>query len=80
MYRVVCGTLQPIGKGGIIYNNSPWHRDCFSCCHCHRVLGRERFTSVEDKPYCVDCYGQLFAKKCSTCTKPITGNGAQVYW
>lgn len=63
----------PIGKGGIVYNNCPWHRDCFCCSHCQRVLGRERFTSVEDRPYCVDCYGQLFAKKCSTCTKPITG-------
>jgi len=65
--------LQPIGKGGIVYNNAPWHRDCFCCAHCQRVLGRERFTSVDDQPYCVDCYGQLFAKRCSTCTKPITG-------
>lgn len=66
-----CGL--PIGKGGIVYNNAPWHRDCFCCAHCQRVLGRERFTSVDDQPYCVDCYGQLFAKRCSTCTKPITG-------
>jgi len=74
-FNVEClsGYLQPIGKGGIVYNNCPWHRDCFCCSHCQRVLGRERFTSVEDRPYCVDCYGQLFAKKCSTCTKPITG-------
>jgi len=71
--RRVCGCWQPIGKGGIVYNNSPWHRDCFCCSHCQHVLGRERFTSVEDRPYCVNCYGQLFAKKCSTCTKPITG-------
>jgi LIM domain-containing protein 2 len=64
----------PIAKGrGIVYNNSPWHRDCFCCSHCQRVLGRERFTSVKDQPYCVQCYGQLFAKKCSTCDKPITG-------
>jgi len=77
-YRVVY-YLQPIGKGGIVYNNNPWHRDCFCCSHCQRVLGRERFTSVEDRPYCVDCYGQLFAKKCSTCTKPITGKWKQIY-
>lgn len=64
---------QPIGKGGIVYNNSPWHRDCFCCSNCQRVLGRERFTSVSDQPYCVQCYGQLFAKKCSACDKPITG-------
>jgi len=71
-YKFSCN-LQPIGKGGIVYNNSPWHRDCFCCSHCRRVLSRERFTSVEDKPYCVDCYGQLFAKKCCTCEKAITG-------
>lgn len=68
---IKCGLA--IGKGGIVYNNSPWHRHCFCCSNCQRVLGRERFTSVADQPYCVQCYGQLFAKKCSTCDKPITG-------
>ena len=23
--------------------------------------------------YCVECYGDMFAKKCIRCTKPITG-------
>jgi uncharacterized CHY-type Zn-finger protein len=62
-----------ITRGGIIYKNSPWHRDCFLCTHCHKALGRERYTSVEEQPYCVVCYGTLFAKKCYGCKKAITG-------
>ena len=27
----------------------------------------------EDKPYCADCFGELFSKRCTACAKPITG-------
>jgi LIM domain-containing protein 2 len=40
------------------------------------MLAGEKFTSHEDKPYCADCYGLLFAKKCDLCMKPITGLGS----
>jgi len=59
-YCTKCG--KTIGKGGIVFNNSPWHRDCFCCSNCQRVLGRERFTTVDDRPCCVQCYGQFYAK------------------
>jgi LIM domain len=36
-------------------------------------LAGQRFTSRDDKPYCADCFGELFAKRCTACTKPITG-------
>lgn len=35
-------------------------------------LAGQRFTSKDEKPYCADCYGELFAKRCSACVKPIT--------
>jgi len=38
-------------------------------------LAGEKFTSREDAPYCADCFGELFAKKCIRCIKPITGLG-----
>ena len=30
--------------------------------------------SRDDKPYCADCFGELFSKRCTACAKPITGN------
>jgi hypothetical protein len=27
----------------------------------------------DDKPYCADCFGELFSKRCTACSKPITG-------
>ncbi|XP_057660959.1 zinc finger and SCAN domain-containing protein 12 isoform X1 [Diorhabda carinulata] len=64
-----------ITSGGVTYKNEPWHRECFTCTHCQRSLAGERFTSRDDKPYCAECFGELFAKRCTACSKPITGIG-----
>ncbi|XP_063403214.1 prickle planar cell polarity protein 3-like isoform X3 [Mytilus trossulus] len=64
-----------INKGGVAYKNMPWHRECFVCTNCNKELAKEKFTSREDKPYCAECYGQLFAKKCCRCEQPISGFG-----
>ncbi|XP_011312453.1 prickle-like protein 3 isoform X4 [Fopius arisanus] len=64
-----------ITSGGVTYKNEPWHRDCFTCTHCNNSLAGQRFTSRDDKPYCAECFGELFAKRCTSCAKPITGIG-----
>ncbi|XP_046578865.1 prickle planar cell polarity protein 3-A-like isoform X2 [Haliotis rubra] len=64
-----------INKGGIAYKGTPWHKECFTCTNCDKMLSGEKFTSRDEKPFCGDCYGQLFAKKCCRCTQPITGIG-----
>ncbi|XP_071053150.1 four and a half LIM domains protein 2 isoform X5 [Onthophagus taurus] len=64
-----------ITSGGVTYKNEPWHRECFTCTHCQTSLAGARFTSRDDKPYCADCFGELFAKRCFACSKPITGIG-----
>lgn len=64
-----------INRGGITYKTRPFHRDCFTCTNCNRILAGEKFTSREEQPYCADCFGELFAKKCCRCVKPITGLG-----
>ncbi len=64
---------QVITQGGVTYRNDPWHRECFTCTHCEKSLAGQRFTSREDKPYCADCFGELFSKRCTACSKPITG-------
>ena len=56
----------------------PWHRECFVCSNCNKELAKEKFTSREDKPYCAECYGQLFAKKCCRCDSPISGTRKKV--
>lgn len=65
--------LQVITTGGVTYKNEPWHRECFCCANCNTSLAGQRFTSKDDKPYCANCYGELFAKRCNACVKPITG-------
>lgn len=55
------------------YKHEPWHRECFTCTHCNNSLAGERFTSRDEKPYCSECFGELFAKRCTACSKPITG-------
>uniref|UniRef100_A0A0N4ZNF6 Non-specific serine/threonine protein kinase n=1 Tax=Parastrongyloides trichosuri TaxID=131310 RepID=A0A0N4ZNF6_PARTI len=68
-----------ITTGGVTYKNDPYHRECFCCQNCHASLAGQRFTSKEDKPYCANCYGELFAKRCVSCTKPITGIGGSKF-
>lgn len=65
--------FQVITTGGVTYKNDPWHRECFTCTHCQIPLAGQRFTSRDEQPYCADCFGELFAKRCTACTKPITG-------
>ncbi|XP_063719845.1 four and a half LIM domains protein 2-like isoform X2 [Symsagittifera roscoffensis] len=66
---------QPIMTGGVLYRNEPYHRDCFGCTNCKNNLVGQKFTSRDNKPYCADCFGELFAKRCTACNKPITGIG-----
>lgn len=65
--------FQIITSGGVTYKNEPWHRECFTCSNCSTSLAGQRFTSKDEKPYCGDCFGELFAKRCTSCVKPITG-------
>ncbi|VEL13814.1 unnamed protein product [Protopolystoma xenopodis] len=62
-----------IRRGGVTYKGNPWHKECFTCSNCSKQLAGLKFTSKDERPYCADCYGELFAKKCTKCTKPITG-------
>jgi LIM domain-containing protein 2 len=64
-----------INKGGITYKSAPYHRECFTCTGCNKMLVGEKFTSKDDKPYCAECFAQNFAKKCVRCFQPITGLG-----
>lgn len=64
--------FQAITTGGVTYQEKPWHRECFLCIGCRKQLSGQRFTSRENFPYCLECFSNLYAKKCVGCTKPIT--------
>ena len=61
--------------GGVTFKNEAWHRECFVCTNCQTILAGQKFASRQDKPYCANCFGELFAKRCTACSKPITGAG-----
>lgn len=64
---------QPITTGGVNYRDQPWHKECFVCIGCKEQLVGQRFTSRDDFTYCLNCFCNLFAKKCASCTTPISG-------
>ncbi|KAG5858005.1 hypothetical protein ANANG_G00025510 [Anguilla anguilla] len=68
---------QVLTKGGVTYREEPWHKECFVCTGCKVQLAGQHFTSREDSPYCLKCFGSLYAKKCEACSKPITGFGGK---
>lgn len=65
--------FQPITTGGVNYRDQPWHKECFVCIGCKQQLAGQRFTSRDDFAYCLNCFCNLFAKKCAHCTTPISG-------
>jgi len=51
-----------------------WHADCFVCQHCKKNLADADTTKAKKgRPYCVECYADLFCPVCYGCNKPITG-------
>ncbi|XP_041701176.2 four and a half LIM domains protein 2-like [Coregonus clupeaformis] len=70
---------KPITTGGVTYRDQPWHKDCFLCTGCKQQLSGQRFTSRDDFAYCLNCFCNLYAKKCASCTTPISGLGGSKY-
>ncbi|TNN89078.1 Four and a half LIM domains protein 3 [Liparis tanakae] len=52
-----------LAKGGVTYREEPWHKECFVCTSCKTQLAGQHFTSREESPYCLKCFGNLYAKK-----------------
>lgn len=68
-----------ITTGGVTYHDQPWHKECFLCTGCKKPLTGQRFTSRDEFAYCMDCFSNLYAKKCAGCTNPIVGLGGTKY-
>ncbi|XP_063719926.1 four and a half LIM domains protein 2-like isoform X2 [Symsagittifera roscoffensis] len=59
------------------WNGGQWHPDCFQCGGCGKAIGRSPFHPHKDTPYCIDCWTENFAIKCTNtkCGKAITSGG-----
>lgn len=57
----------------MLYSGQTWHKACFSCHYCHRSLAANAFSVRDGFRYCMECYGQFYAKQCEICMKPIVG-------
>ena len=51
------------------YKGKQWHENCFTCNNCKKALGTQSFIPKDDQNYCVTCYEELFATKCTKCKK-----------
>lgn len=67
---VVCG--KEITERILRASGKPYHPECFRCFTCKKMLDGCPFAVDDDSNiYCVDCYHDKFAPKCSVCGKPI---------
>lgn len=61
--RVVGQVITALGRN--------YHREHFTCAHCHQELGTRNFYERDNLPYCERDYQQLFSPKCAACNEPI---------
>lgn len=66
-------TLSPVpppsGTRKLEYAGSTWHEGCFICHSCEQPIGSKSFIPDKDEHYCVACYEDKFAPRCTRCKK-----------
>jgi len=70
-----CNLPFKAGSMKLSWNGGEWHKDCFTCTNCDKVIGQEAFHPQDNQPYCEQCWEQLFAIKCTKCAEPIKAGG-----
>lgn len=61
--RVVGQVITALGRN--------YHKQHFTCAHCHQELGTRNFYERDNQPYCERDYQALFSPKCAACSEPI---------
>lgn len=56
---------------GVEYKSRTWHKECFVCTSCQSEL--EKFLSRDEHVYCLKCWSEKIAKKCTGCGSAIMG-------
>ena len=58
------------------YKTRKWHDKCFQCVVCKTQVGSKPFIIPnETDVYCVGCFEEKFATKCTKCKKIMTTGG-----
>ncbi|KAM4835762.1 four and a half LIM domains protein 1-like [Thomomys bottae] len=70
-----CTKVFVSGDQNVEYKGSLWHKNCFICSNCKKVIGTDSFFPKGDDIYCVSCHKAKFSKHCTKCNKPITSGG-----
>jgi hypothetical protein len=63
-----------LGMKKMEYKGQQFHENCFLCFTCNTPIGTKSFIPKDNKIYCVPCYENLFATKCTKCTKVISNS------
>jgi len=53
--------------------NQSWHPNCFVCTSCMNPFNGGLYFERENRPYCKECYHEVFAVRCKGCNEPIQG-------
>ncbi len=48
-----------------------WHMKHFCCYECDRQMGGQRYIMRDGRPYCCDCFENMYAEYCDTCGEHI---------
>ncbi|XP_059909389.1 four and a half LIM domains protein 3 [Gadus macrocephalus] len=66
---VACDQTVMPGSRKLEYGGSTWHESCFTCSSCEQPIGSKSFIPDKDEHYCVPCYEDKFAPRCTRCKK-----------
>ena len=58
-----------LGTKKLEYHGQQFHEHCFTCYSCTQPIGTKSFIPKEQRSYCVPCYEEHFATKCTLCSK-----------
>eukprot|EP00090_Calanus_glacialis_P039535 TRINITY_DN6882_c0_g1_i4.p1 TRINITY_DN6882_c0_g1~~TRINITY_DN6882_c0_g1_i4.p1 ORF type:complete len:478 (-),score=147.06 TRINITY_DN6882_c0_g1_i4:159-1592(-) len=70
--RQCYGCSEEVQSGGCTANGRTFHKECFKCSNCKKML-EEKFFTAEDEPLCENCY-KVDDKTCDICSKAIAGD------
>ncbi|CAF1128706.1 unnamed protein product [Rotaria sp. Silwood1] len=70
-----CHQIFKPGTKKLEYRGQQYHEHCFTCFACSQPIGTKSFIPKDQKSYCVPCYEENFATKCTRCLKVIAQGG-----
>lgn len=62
---------QPITGAYITAMDKTWHAECFRCEQCGKPFRGKQYMEHDGRPYCEDCYHELFSPRCAVCGDPL---------